>query len=111
MALSSEYIKAQVKKILPLGETELFDDQLDILVGGAVSKLISEGLDNSAVDKDGDALFTEGDNRSYDYIICVAYQCLKDLDLDVDMNFMTEQYITRVGTLRSYISMRQRSST
>lgn len=108
MALTKEYIKSQVKKILPLGETDIYDDQLDILVGGAVSKLISEGLDNSAEDKEGNAIFTEGDNRSYDYIICVAYQCLKDLDLDVDMNFMTEQYITRVGTLRSYVSMKQR---
>lgn len=108
MALTKEYIKSQVKKILPIGETDIYDDQLDILVGGAVSKLVSEGLDNGAEDKEGNAIFTEGDNRSYDYIICVAYQCLKDLDLDVDMNFMTEQYITRVGTLRSYVSMKQR---
>lgn len=110
MALSNEYIKAQVKKILPIGDTNIFDDQLDILVGGAVSKLLSEGLDNNAT-AGGEELFTEGDNRSYDYIICVAYQCLKDMDLDVDVNFLTEQYITRINTLRSYVSMRQRSST
>lgn len=108
MALTNQYIKDQVKKILPIGETDIFDDQLDILVGGAVSKLISEGLDNNAEDKEGNAIFTEGDNRAYDYIICVAYQCLKDMDLDVDVNFLTEQYITRIGTLRSYVSMRQR---
>lgn len=111
MALTNQYIKDQVKKILPIGDTNIFDDQLDILVGGAVSKLISEGLDNSATDIYGEELFTEGDNRSYDYIICVAYQCLKDMDLDVDVNFLTEQYITRINTLRSYVSMRQRSST
>ena len=107
-ALTNDYIKTQVKKILPIGDTTIFDDQLDILVGGAVSKLVSEGLDRDAVDRDGNMLFTQGDNRSYDYIVCVAYQVLKDMDLDVDMNFMTEQYITRVGTLRCYVSMRQR---
>lgn len=110
MALTKEYIISQVKKILPIGETDIYDDQLDILVGGAVSKLVSEGLDNAAK-AGGEDLFTEGDNRSYDYIICVAYQCLKDMDLDVDVNFLTEQYITRINTLRSYVSMRQRSST
>lgn len=108
MALTNEYIKDQVKKILPIGGTDIFDDQLDILVGGAISKLESEGLSVNAKDKNGDDIFTDADNRSYDYIICVAYQLLKDLDLDVDMNFMTEQYITRVGTLRCYVSMRQR---
>ena len=59
MALTRDYIKSQVKKILPIGETDIYDDQLDILVGGAVSKLISEGLDNAA-QADGEDLFTEG---------------------------------------------------
>lgn len=108
MALTNQYIKDQVKKILPIGETDIFDDQLEILVGGALSKLISEGLDVEAKDKEGNDLFNEGENRAYDFIICVAYQCLKDMDLDVDVNFLTEQYITRIGTLRSYVSMRQR---
>lgn len=107
-AISSEYIVSQVKKILPIGDTDIYNDQLEILVGGSISKLISEGLDVEAKDKEDNYIFTEGSNRAYDYICCVAYQVLKDLDVDVDMNFMTEQYITRVGTLRSYVSMRQR---
>lgn len=107
-ALSRDYIKTQAKKILPIDETDIFDDQLDILVGGAISKLDSEGLDIAAKDKNDDYIFTEENNKTYDYICCVAYQILKDMDLDVDMNFMTEQYITRVGTLRCYVSMRQR---
>lgn len=106
--LTNSYIKTQVKKILPIGDTDIFDDQLDILVGGAVSKLVSEGVDVQAKTKDNEYIFQEGGNKAYDYIICVAYQILKDMDLDVDMNFMTEQYITRIGTLRSYISMVQR---
>lgn len=106
--LTNSYIKTQVKKILPIGDTDIFDDQLDILVGGAVSKLVSEGVDVQARTKGNEYIFQEGGNKAYDYIICVAYQILKDMDLDVDMNFMTEQYITRIGTLRSYISMVQR---
>lgn len=108
MALSNQYIKDQVVKILPIGDTNIFDDQLDILVGGSISKLESEGVDVNAKDKNEIDIFTEGSNKTFDLIACVAYQVLKDLDLDVDMNFMTEQYITRIGTLRSYISMKQR---
>ena len=106
--LTKDYVIQKVKTILPIGETDIFDDQLDILVGGAISKLVSEGIDIEAKDKNGDYLFQEDNNKAYDYIICVGYQVLKDMDLDVDMNFMTEQYITRVGTLRCYISMKQR---
>lgn len=108
MALSNEYIQSQVIKVLPIGETDIFDDQLDILIGGAVSKMISEGVDVEAKDKEDNDLFVEGSNRSKDYIMCIAYQLIKDMDLDVDVNFLTEQYITRVGTLRCYVSMRQR---
>lgn len=108
--LTNNYIKTQLKKILPIGETDIFDDQLDILVGGAISKLLSEGIDREAVDKQGNYIFPEGSDKAFDYIICISYQVLKDMDLDVDMNFMTEQYITRINTLRCYVSMKQRSS-
>lgn len=107
-AMTTNYIATQVKKILPIGDTNIFDDQLEILIGGAVSKLQSEGVDSNAVDKDGNLIFAEGSGKAYDYIVCVGYQLLKDMDLDVDMNFMTEQYITRINTLRCYISMVQR---
>ena len=106
--LTNDYIKTQVKKILPIGDTDIFDDQLDILVGGAVSKLHSEGIDMLAKDKQGEYIFQQGGDKAYDYIVCAGYQILKDMDLDVDMNFMTEQYITRINTLRCYVSMKQR---
>lgn len=108
--LTNSYITTQVKKILPIGDTDIFDDQLDILVGGAISKMLSEGIDKEATDYAGNYIFQEGGDKAYDYIICIGYQVLKDLDLDVDMNFMTEQYITRINTLRCYVSMKQRSS-
>lgn len=106
--LTNNYIKTQVKKILPIGDTTIFNDQLDILVGGAVSKMLSEGIDKEAKDKEGNYIFQEGNDKAYDYIVCIGYQILKDMDMDVDMNFMTEQYITRINTLRCYVSMKQR---
>lgn len=102
------YVMAQVKQILPLGDTEIYDDKLYILIGGAISKLRTEGVDIEAKDRDGNYFFTEDSHMSFDYCICIAYQVMKDMDFDVDMNFMTEQYITRIGTLRCYISMKQR---
>lgn len=106
--LSNDYVMTQVKKVLPLGDTDIYDDKLEILIAGAISKLNSEGVPIDAKDKDGNAIFEEGNNHAFDYCICVAYQCTKDMDFDVDMNFMTEQYITRINTLRCYISMKQR---
>ena len=106
--LTKDYVKTQVKKILPLGDTTIYDDKLDILIAGAISKLRTEGVPIDAKDKAGNYFFTEGSNEAYDYCICISYQCMKDMDFDVDMNFMTEQYITRIGTLRCYISMKQR---
>lgn len=106
--LSNSYVMAQVKKVLPLGDTDLYDDKMEILVAGAISKLRTEGVPIDAKDKDGNDIFQEGFNEAFDYCICIAYQVMKDMDFDIDMNFMTEQYITRIGTLRCYISLKQR---
>lgn len=106
--LTRDEVKAQVVKILPIEYTELYSDQLDILVGGAISKLSNEGVDINATDKQGNYIFDSGSNIASDYIICVGYQLMKDMDYDVDMDFMTEQYITRIGTLRCSISVKQR---
>ena len=106
--ISITYVMTQVKQILPLGDTDIYDDKMYILIGGAISKLRIEGVPIDAKDKDGNYFFTEDSYMSFDYCICIAYQIMKDLDFDVDINFMTEQYITRIGTLRCYISMKQR---
>ena len=106
--IDSTYIMTNVKKLLPLGNTEMFDDQLDILIGGAINKLIGEGIDINAKDKDGNDIFVPGSNIAKDYVICVSYQLMKDLDYDVNMDYLTEQYITRIGTMRCYITMKQR---
>jgi len=108
-AITKNYVIEQVKKILPIeaDETSVYNDQLDILVSGAISKLRTEGVDIEAKDKDGEYIFTADNYVSSDYVICIGYQVMKDMDFDVDMNFMTEQYITRIGTLRCYLLVKQ----
>lgn len=108
--LTNAYIETQLKEILPIeaDDTTAFNTQLDILVGGAISKMVSEGIDIEIKDKQGNYIFQEGSNLSKDYILCVGYQVMKDLDYDVDMDFMTEQYITRIGTLRCRLSVLRR---
>lgn len=112
--LTAETVKAKVVEILPISESSIYDSQLDILVSGAISKLGNEGVWIDEKDKDGNYIFVDGTDEGEspyagnDYCICIGYQIMKDLDFDIDMNFMTEQYITRVNTLRCNISMKQR---
>ena len=113
--LTADTVKAKVIEILPISDSTIYDSQLNILVSGAISKLGNEGVWIDAKDKNGDYIFVDGtgDGESpyagNDYCVCIGYQVMKDLDsYDLDMNYMTEQYITRVNTLRCNISMKQR---
>lgn len=90
-----DQIVNDVKSVLPIYDTELYDDQLKILVGGAISKLENEGVQN---------FFEEGTNEYYDYLTCIRYQVASDMDLDIDLERLKEQYITRVNTLRCSLS-------
>lgn len=107
--ISIDAIKSQIITLLPFTEDseDFYDNQLDILIKGAISKLRGEGVDIEAQDSNGDYFFTEDSYNTSDYIVCLAYQILKDMDFDVDYNFMTEQYITRVNTLRCFITAKQ----
>lgn len=91
-------ITADVKKVLPIYDTTLFDDELTIYVNAAMSKLLSEGVDN---------LFDYQTPSYYDYITCVRYQVAQDMDLDIDIERLKAQYITRVNTLRCTLSQKQ----
>lgn len=88
-------ITNDVKKVLPIYNTNLYDDQLNILVNGAIAKLRNEGVDN---------VFTQGSENYYDYIVCIRYQVACDMDLDIDISRLKEQYITRVNTLRCILN-------
>lgn len=120
-ALTKNVVINEVKDLLPIEAdlTDEFDKKIKMLVSGAISKLRQEGIDIEAKDKQGDYIFAydveqEGETSinvlnddANNYVICVSYQLMKDLDYDVDMDFMTEQYITRIGTIRCSISKRQ----
>lgn len=87
-----------VKEVLPIYEdTDLYDKQLKIIVSGAISKLESEGVAN---------LFEYGSLAYYDYIVCLRYQVASDMDLDIDIERLKEQYITRVNTLRCSLNQK-----
>lgn len=88
-------IVADVKSVLPIYDTSLFDNDLNIIVNGAVHKLEIEGIPNN---------FTYQSPAYYDYITCVRYQVACDMDLDIDIERLKAQYITRANTLRCSLS-------
>ena len=90
-----QQITNDVKAVLPIYNTTLYDTELNILVSGAIAKLEHEGIGN---------VFEHGTNNYYDYIVCVRYQVACDMDLDIDISRLKEQYITRVNTLRCILN-------
>ena len=86
-----DQIVSDVKSVLPIYDTELYDNQLKMLCAGAISKLENEGVSN---------MFEYKSNEYYDYLTCIRYQVASDMDLDIDLERLREQYITRVNTLR-----------
>lgn len=98
MALATiDQIIADVRTVLPIYETELFDDDLKIIVNGAVHKLEIEGVPN---------IFDYQTPAYYDYVTCIRYQVASDMDLDIDIERLKAQYITRANTLRCSLSQR-----
>lgn len=90
-----DQIVKDVKEVLPIYDADLYDGQLTIIVGGAIHKLEIEGIPN---------IYDYGTNAYYDYLTCVRYQVAEDMDLDVDIERMKAQYITRANTLRCSIN-------
>lgn len=98
MALATiDQIIADVRTVLPIYDTELFDDDLKIIVNGAVHKLEIEGVPN---------VFDYQTPAYYDYVTCIRYQVASDMDLDIDIERLKAQYITRANTLRCSLSQR-----
>lgn len=98
MALATiDQIIADVKTVLPIYDTNLFNDDLRIIVNGAVHKLEIEGIPNA---------FDYQSTAYYDYVTCIRYQVASDMDLDIDIERLKAQYITRANTLRCSLSQR-----
>lgn len=90
-----DQIVDDVKKVLPIYDTNLFNDDLKIIVNGAVHKLDIEGVPNH---------FDYQTPAYYDYLTCIRYQVACDMDLDIDIERLKAQYITRANTLRCSLS-------
>lgn len=98
MALATiDQIIADVKTVLPIYDTTLYNDDLKIIVNGAVHKLEIEGVPNA---------FDYQSTAYYDYVTCIRYQVASDMDLDIDIERLKAQYITRANTLRCSLSQR-----
>lgn len=96
MAIATvDQICNDVKKVLPIYDDDMFDEQLEINVGGAMHKLEIEGIPN---------VYEYGTIAYKDYLTCVRYQVAVDMDLDVDLDKMKALYITRANTLRCSLS-------
>lgn len=104
--LSSTFLQRKVKVLLGIDDTDLYDERLDILVGGAVNKLKSEGIENGDMFVEPDEGTALGDLEK-DYLICISYQVALDLNLDIDLQTFYVQYITRVNELRCSIKQQQ----
>lgn len=92
MAIATiDQIVQDVKQVLPIYNTDMYDVDLNIIVNGAIHKLEVEGVTNS---------FEYQSPAYYDYVTCVRYQVASDMDLDIDIERLKAQYITRVNTLR-----------
>lgn len=93
--LNRSYIISKVKKLLPIDDTDIYDDELEIYIGGAISKLEGEGITNS---------FEVDSDNAFDYIICISYQIALEMNLITDFNRLYAQYVTRVVTLRAALA-------
>ena len=93
-----DQIISDVKTVLPIYDTTLYDNDLTIIVNGAIHKLEVEGVAN---------IYDYQTPAYYDYITCVRYQVASDMDLDIDIERLKAQYITRVNTLRCSLNQRQ----
>lgn len=92
MAIATiEQIRDDIKKVLPIADTEAYNEELLILTAGAINKIEKEGVPN---------LFDYGTPSYYDYVCCLRYQVASDMDLDIDIERLRVQYLARVNTLR-----------
>lgn len=104
--LSNDFMLEKVKILLNIDDTDMYDERLELLIGGAVSKLNSEGIPNNDMFADETAEEPLSD-ISKDYLACISYQVGLDLNLDIDLQTFYVQYMTRVNTLRCTVNLTQ----
>lgn len=101
--LSESFLIEKSKVLLGIDDTDMYDERLDLLIGGAVHKLEVEGVPNNfELDENGGAT-----PLAKDYLVCISYQLALDLNLDIDLQTFYVQYITRVNQLRCSLKPQQ----
>lgn len=83
-------LKDEIKILLDIEDTTLYDQKLDILIPSASSKLKIEGIVNRV----------ETDPDYYLYVNCISYWVASDIDIDVDMDKLLKKYLTSAVQLR-----------
>ena len=92
MAIATlEQIRDDIKKVLPIADTDAYNEELLMYTSGAIHKLSKEGVPNQ---------FDYQTPSYYDYLCCLRYQVASDMDLDIDIERLRIQYLSRVNTLR-----------
>lgn len=86
-----DQIKSDVVKVLSIDDTDIYDNQLEVTIKGAMGKLENEGIGN---------VFEYGSNDYYNYCMCIAHQLACDMDFDSDKETLRIQYLARVNSLR-----------
>ena len=106
--MTLDEVTTKVLNLMPISDVSAYASQVRVLTNAAMNKLKIEGVDINATDKEGNNIFVTDSPYGDDYCLCIVYQVMKDVDFDTDMNFLTEQYITRVNTLRCNLTLLQR---
>lgn len=82
-----------VKVLLDLEDTTMYDKKLSLFIPSAISKLSIEGVKE-----------VDSSHKNYClYCVCISYSVAVDLNLDINLVDLYRRYITSVNTLRSDI--------
>lgn len=93
--LKKEDLMMDIKVVLDIEDTTLYDSKLDIFIPSAISKLSNEGIPN--------ILDAENEKHEYliaDYIMCLAYEVIKNIDMEVSLSRIKEMSFERKIPLR-----------
>lgn len=93
--LKKDDLIKNIKVVLELEDTTLYDSKLDIFVPSAISKLANEGIPNIL-----DSENTMHDYLIADYTMCLAYEVIKNIDMEVSLSRIKEMSLERKIPLR-----------
>lgn len=91
MALTKADLIDDIKILLDMEGTTMYDGRLSLLTSSAITELKVEGID----------LPTEKNDEIYsNYVVLIAYRIAMSIDIDVNANNLRSLYMTSVNELR-----------